>query len=255
MRTLKKFQQITEIVSNQFINSAPQKELQRALKSNLYWEHNQVKLNAKKEVLQKELIRINEILSVKAAAKSVLNSTHNKIKNKEKDLKKAIAFYLKLKPSDIKAIITTPEYDYEVHLKDGKTWEVTSEELTEINSEKQQKQDKRKPLNIAPKAKENSQEAIKVVKRTVRKSPQDKLDWLKQVAAMVESTSIKIAAHDLGKSVTYITRTYRAYTEAYLANTKIQNAFDNKVISWTQLHKLAEKKITSDRLEEFANQI
>ena len=253
MRTLKKFQQITEIVSNQFINSAPQKELQRALKSNLYWEHNQVKLNAKKEVLQKELIRINKLIE-KTDLEKAAKSAEGKVETT--DIKDAIAKYLKIDRDMIAYAVDCPASEsYDVDLKDGKKWGVSYSELGLSEKEVDGKAIAVKTETIKQENIKANQESIKTVKRTVRKSPQDKIDWVKNIAAMVERTSIKVAAYDLGKSVTYISRTYRAYTEAYLANTKVKNAFDNKAITWTQLHKLAEKKITSDRLEEFASQI
>lgn len=152
-------------------------------------------------------------------------------------LRNAIAAHLDIDVKLIAYVVDCPvSQSYDVDLKDGKKWEVTYHELTEIQSEK------------PAKVKSTS-------RRAVRKSPQEKLDWVKQVAAMVERTSIKVAAHDLGKSVTYITRTYRAYTEVYLKSNIVKNAFDSKTITWTQLHKLAEKKVTGDRLEEFANNI
>ena len=77
-----------------------------------------------------------EKADMKEAAKAVINSTHNKIKQQNKALKKAIATYLKVKESDIKAIITTPEYNYEVDLKNGQLYEVTLEELNDLKKQK-----------------------------------------------------------------------------------------------------------------------
>ena len=245
MRTLKKFQQITEIVSNQFINCAPHKELQRALKSSLYWKHNTVKLNAKKEVLQKELIRINKLLILAQQEENADTA----------DIKQAIADYLKVDRELIAYAIDCPvSQNYDVDLKDGRKYEVTYKELEQAEQKGEEiSTDKEAHTEITQEKKQPQSNSYK--KRVTKKSPKEKIAWVQGVAIKVEKSSIKETALKLGKSVTYIVRTYRAYTEVYLKSTLVANAFDAKKIGWSKLHKLAEKKITPERLEEFANSI
>lgn len=92
-------------------------------------------------------------------AESVLNSTDEKLKRQEKELKIAIAAYLKVSVKDIKAIITTPDQSYDVDLKNGQMYEITIAELEPSQKQSDEvvvvedKKSGRKPLYIAPKIK------------------------------------------------------------------------------------------------------
>ena len=134
-----------QLVSSEFINSAANRELQKALKSKVYHSHCQVKLNSKKEVLQQELVRINKLIEkeqakttkkakkevtkkevtkkedIKELASSTLNSTHNKIKQKENNIKQQLAFKIGRPVRTIGTYLTNPDGSYNVILKDGTT--------------------------------------------------------------------------------------------------------------------------------------
>lgn len=82
--------------------------------------------------------------------------------------------------------------------------------------------------------------------------PKTKIAYAKKVSGLCDQLGIKEAAKKMGKSIVYVTRTYRAYNDVYLKNKKIRLAFDNKEISWTEIHRYCSKKVTPERAEAFA---
>lgn len=72
-------------------------------------------------------------------------------------------------------------------------------------------------------------------------NPEEKLEQVSELAKSVAEKGVKATAVQMGKSTVWVHRTNRAYTEIYQQSEIIRNLFKDGKLSWSAIHKMAEK--------------